>query len=123
MSTEALDALPEGVLPRLIETAQYNADLADAHFAQAATLCIYLLDMREYYRWLNALPLDASLPREQLGPWIATQEALWERLRADGRRQHEYRPLDPAVSDDPFDTRSVHALASTRSARGSSVSR
>ncbi|HEY5762998.1 MAG TPA: hypothetical protein VIS73_07300 [Rhodocyclaceae bacterium] len=110
MSTEMLDVLPRDVLPRLIETAQFNADLADAHFAQAATLCIYLLDMREYYRWLNALPLDAKLPREHLGPWIAEQEALWDTLRADGQEQREYRPLDPAVSGDPFDTRSVHEL-------------
>lgn len=108
MSTEKLD-----VLPRLVETAQYNADLADAHFAQAATLCIYLLDMREYYRWLKALPLDAKLPREHLGPWIAEQEARWESLRADGEVPNEYRPLDPAVSDDPFDTRSVQQLLVT----------
>jgi hypothetical protein len=110
MSTELTDVLPRGVLERLIETAQFNADLADAHYAQAATLCIYLLDMREFFRWTHRLPLNAALPREHLGPWINSQEARWEVLRGtDGLQQH-YRALDPATSGDPFDTRSVRGL-------------
>lgn len=82
--------------------AQANADLADARHAQASSLCLYLLDMREFFRWQRGLPLDHPLPRADLGPWIAEREALWERLRdaADAG----YRALLPEVDDDPFAT-------------------
>lgn len=110
MSTELIDVLPRGVMARLIETAQFNADLADAHFAQAATLCIYLLDMREYFRWKHQMPLGATLPREKLGPWISAQEGRWEALREADHLQQEYRALDPVSSGDPFDTRVIRGL-------------
>ena len=42
----------------LIETVQHNCHLSDAHHARDYSLCIYLLKMREFYRWEETLPFD-----------------------------------------------------------------
>ncbi len=39
----------------LISQVQHNCDISDANHAGNYTLCIYLLKMREYYRWIHAL--------------------------------------------------------------------
>lgn len=108
----SIDALPAGVREQLIATAQYNCDLADALYAQSSSLCIYLLDMREFFRWQHHLPLSATLRREQLGPWINAREAAWEELReaAGDAPLAALRALDPAVAGDPFDTRAIENL-------------
>lgn len=98
-------ATPE--LRRLRDNAQYNADLADALHAQAAPLCIYLMDMREYFRWRHGLSLADSLPRAGLGAWIGEREHLWEQLRTSIEGDEDFspfRPLLPEVCGDPFDT-------------------
>jgi hypothetical protein len=108
----SIDVLPTGVRERLIATAQYNCDLSDALFAQSSSLCIYLLDMREFYRWQHRLPLTETLRREALGPWINSRERSWEALRAAAGESPlgSLRPLDPAVTGDPFDVRPVDGL-------------
>jgi hypothetical protein len=88
---------------RLVEAVQTNCHIADAAQAADMTLCIYLLQMREFYRWeLGAAPLQ-SLPREDVGAWLTAREALWNRL--------EDRPFQPLPVQgrlfDPFD---VHAI-------------
>jgi hypothetical protein len=44
------------------------------------TLCTYLLEMREFYRWEHDLPAEVSPPRDELGRWIREREARWEAL-------------------------------------------
>jgi len=43
-----------------------NCHISDARHATDYTLCIYLLKMREYYRWENDMPFSSSLPHEDL---------------------------------------------------------
>ena len=62
----------------LIEAVQRNCHITDARHARDMTLCTYLLEMREFYRWENDLPPGGPLPREDVGRWITEREALWE---------------------------------------------
>jgi hypothetical protein len=69
-------------LSRLVQAVQFNAHIADARHAADLTLCIYLLQMREFHRWERRLPFGAPLQRAEVGAWIAEREALWERVEA-----------------------------------------
>jgi hypothetical protein len=72
----------------LIEAVQKNCHIADARHARDMTLCTYLLEMREFYRWEHDLPPGSTLPREDIGRWITEREALWE-----GVVEQEFMPL------------------------------
>ncbi len=76
-----------GMAP-LLEAVQRNCHIADARHARDMTMCAYLLEMREFYRWEHELPPGAPLPRADVGRWIAEREALWETLAED-----DFRPL------------------------------
>ena len=69
--------------PQLVQSVQRNCHIADARHAPEATLCNYLLEMREFYRWEHEIPLDKPLPRQELGSWISEREALWDGLETD----------------------------------------
>ncbi len=94
-------------LDRLIAQIQRNCAIADACYARNQTLCSYLLQMREYYRWAHELPLGASLPHHEVAAWLREQEATWEALET----------LDPQPITweeriyDPFDEEGINALA------------
>lgn len=80
---------------------QTNCHIADARHAADLTLCTYLLQMREFYRWEQGLPLGAPLERDAVGAWIAERERTWADL-AD----HEFVALPgPAAPGacNPFD--------------------
>ncbi|MBU1237633.1 MAG: hypothetical protein KJ634_03345 [Gammaproteobacteria bacterium] len=86
-----------GLAP-LLAAVQRNCHIADARHAREMTLCTYLLEMREFYRWENELPPGAPLPRADIGNWITEREALWESV-AD----QEFTPLPLAgAQHDPF---------------------
>jgi hypothetical protein len=65
---------------RLVAAVQTNCHIADARHAADMTLCIYLLQMREYFRWERAAPFGAVLARDEVGVWIAEREKLWSSL-------------------------------------------
>ena len=92
-------------LAALVQTVQTNCHIADASHAADLSLCIYLLQMREFCRWECDLPFGAALPRDVVGPWIARREALWAELEA--------RPFEPLTVDrrqfDPMDAHAVNA--------------
>ena len=67
----------------LIETVQRNCHIADANHARNLTMCTYLLEMREFFRWENELPLSQQPPRAEIGPWIIARESLWESMEQD----------------------------------------
>lgn len=83
----------------LVDAVQTNCDIADASHAADLSLCIYLLQMRELYRWEQRLPFGVELDRSAVGSWLAGREAQWSRLEGracvtlpiDGR---EFDPLD-----------------------------
>ena len=75
--------MPPADFSQLVQSVQRNCHIADARHAREATLCNYLLEMRELYRWEREIPLDGPLPRQELGGWISAREALWDGLEAD----------------------------------------
>jgi len=86
-------------LQRLAATVQRNCDISDARYAGDYGLCTFLLKMREYYRWENDLPLSRTLPKHEIGDWLATREQMWDRIEADA-----FAPLPLACGAlDPFD--------------------
>ena len=83
-------------LEALQAAVQKNCHIADARHAGDFTLCVYLLKMREYYRWERGFAFDADLSREEVSDWLTEREQLWDRLEAES-----YAPL--AVNGDRFD--------------------
>jgi len=83
------------VLDELAAVVQRNCDLADAVHAQDLSLCTYLLQMREFFRWERGLALDRLPDRSEVGRWIATREAHWEALAGQP---------DPAFARLPFES-------------------
>ncbi len=66
----------------LLGDVQRNCNISDALHARNFSLCIYLLKMREFYRWEQGYPFRAALPKEPLGAWLSEREALWEQLES-----------------------------------------
>jgi hypothetical protein len=95
-------ALPR--LDRVIDTVQRNCHVTDARYARGMTLCTYLLEMREFFRWEHGIPLGETPPRSEVGPWLSAREALWEQLEQAG---FENIPLD-AAGVDPFDVATIN---------------
>jgi hypothetical protein len=92
-------------LPQLQATVQKNCHISDANYAGNYTLCIYLMKMREFYRWENRFPLDTALPKEDVGNWLRAREALWDSLESD-----DYEPLTIKQEQfDPYDNAAINA--------------
>ena len=94
------------VPPGLVAAVQTNCHIADARHAADMTLCIYLLQMREFHRWERGLPFGAALARDAVGAWIADREALWSALED---QPFVPLPCGPAGALDPFDVDAVNA--------------
>lgn len=73
---------------QLAAAVQTNCHIADAAHAQDMTLCIYLLQMREFYRWEQGIAPMASIARQALASWLSEREALWQSLEGQA-----YRPI------------------------------
>lgn len=89
-------------LSALIDTVQKNCTIADARHARDMTMCTFLLEMREYYRWEMEIPYGARLPKDELGDWLNARESLWDTVE-----EEEFAPLplkdlslDPFAADD-----------------------
>ncbi|NOY17008.1 MAG: hypothetical protein GXP23_08765 [Gammaproteobacteria bacterium] len=67
-------------LNKLQQHVQHNCHISDATHAGSYTLCIYLLKMREYYRWEHALGFDDHIDNDDIGSWLTERETLWETL-------------------------------------------
>lgn len=92
----------------LCETVQKNCNISDACHAANYTLCVYLLKMREYFRWENGYSYNDVLPKEDVGNWVQERENLWESLE-----QENFIPLKIDGKEfDPFDADNINkALA------------
>ena len=89
----------------IIEAVQTNCYINDARHAQEMTMCTYLLEMRQFYRWEHSLPHFARLPKEDLGVWLSEREALWQDLEDE-----DYRLVPvPSGPRDPFDAEAINA--------------
>lgn len=91
---------------RLVAAVQRNCHIADARHARDMTLCTYLLEMREFYRWEAGIPLGDPLARPEVGTWLNEREALWETL---GEADFSPVPLADTVFE-PFAAASINDL-------------
>ncbi len=92
-------------LKTLIDTVQSNCHISDARHAGNYSLCVFLLKMREFYRWERRIPLTQQLVREKVGDWMAQREKDWAQLENDG-----YAQLPLAEQHyDPFAAEAVNA--------------
>ena len=91
-------------LQRLTATVQQNCDISDARYAGDYSLCVYLLKMREYYRWEQGYSLTAALPHDALGIWLSDREQRWQEMQG--------RPFMPLPINghrvDPFSSGSIN---------------
>ena len=91
---------------QLVETVQHNCHISDALHARDYSLCIYLLKMREFYRWEQGFAFGDRLPKGPLGEWLTAREHLWAGLEED-----EYSPLHlQEQSHQPFDSEAINGL-------------
>jgi len=83
-----------------------NCNISDARHAADYTLCVYLLKMREYYRWENGIPFSGDLPNGKVTKWLTEREQLWESL--------EDKPFEniPLTGNryDPFDAEAINNI-------------
>ena len=59
---------------------QHNCYISDARYAGHNALCIFLLKMREYFRWETGRGFDEHIPRTELADWLSAREALWDEV-------------------------------------------
>lgn len=91
-------------LSALIDTVQKNCTIADARHARDMTMCTFLLEMREYYRWEMEIPYGARLPKDELGDWLNARESLWNTVE-----EEEFSPLPlNATGIDPFEAADIN---------------
>ena len=89
---------------RLVETVQHNCHISDALHARNYSLCIYLLKMREFYRWEQGFAFGERLAKGPLGEWLIAREHLWSALE-----EEDYSPLQLAEqSHPPFDSQAMN---------------
>jgi hypothetical protein len=93
-------------LNNLVDKVQQNCHVSDAFYAGNYTMCIFLLKMREYYRWEQRIPLTETLPREDVGDWLVAREQVWDEIEDE-----EFHPLP--VNDqllDPYDADGINEI-------------
>src|SRR5450755_161256 len=91
-------------LDLLVDAVQANCHIADASHAADTTLCVYLLQMREFFRWEQGIAPMQPLPRDEVGAWLAQREDLWASLEGS-----DFAPL-PVQGRwfDPLDAAAVN---------------
>ena len=87
----------------LARSVQFNCDLSDREFAADYSICIYLIRMREYYRWAHGIAPDATLHQAALMDWVSAKENTWEALE-----QVDFQPL--VYQGETFSAFDVEAL-------------
>ena len=91
-------------LPTLCEQVQSNCAISDARYARDYSLCIYLLRMREFYRWRFNIPLTQRLNTNSVGEWISRMEFHWDDIEAS-----EFEPITlHDKSFEPFDSAAIN---------------
>lgn len=60
-----------------------NCHISDAQYAGNYTLCIYLLKMREFYRWEHNIPFGQKLSNDDIGNWLTEREMHWDNLEGE----------------------------------------
>ncbi len=101
---------PRMDIPTLINIVQLNCHISDARHAGNYTLCVYLLKMREFYRWEHQYTFSEKLASDDIGNWLSKREALWDKVASDN-----YHLLEIAsVKHDPFDSPGINQKIANR---------
>lgn len=88
----------------LVNAVQRNCHISDARYAGDYTMCVFLLKMRELYRWENEIPYTCTIPKDEVGAWLQERERMWDHLESS---TFEPLPLDGFASD-PFDSDTIN---------------
>ena len=91
-------------MSQLIDTVQKNCTITDARHARDMTMCTFLLEMREYFRWEMEIPFHARVPKDELGDWLNARESIWDKVEEE---EFEALPLN-ASGVDPFESDAVN---------------
>lgn len=94
----------QAIINKLTKTVQHNCHIADAAHAGDYTLCIYLLKMRELFRWEHAKTFSTNLPNETVGTWLRQREELWNNL--EGANYLNIEVGNKSIS--PFESDSIN---------------
>ena len=98
-------------LDALVAAVQTNCHLADAHHAADLSLCSYLLQMRELFRWERGLAFGVAVDRQAVGQWLAQRESHWSQI--------EHRPWQALpIGGREFDAHDVEAVNAALAPRG-----
>lgn len=92
-------------LQPLLSAVQRNCHISDARHAGDYTLCVYLLKMREYFRWEKGYSFQDNLPDGDVGNWLKERERFWETIEDESFAD---LPVD-GDRYDPFDNEAVNA--------------
>lgn len=95
----------EKAIRDLTRAVQRNCHIADARHGGDYSLCVYLMKMREYFRWEMDIPFGAALVQEQIGTWLQAREQLWEELEEAELGMIEIE----GEHFDPFDSEGINA--------------
>lgn len=87
----------------LRDSIQHNCHISDAAHAGDYTLCVYLMKMREFYRWEMGYAYADPLPHDEVGDWLREREQLWENLE-----ESDFVPLP--VDDNSIDPLEAEAV-------------
>lgn len=91
-------------IQQLINNVQLNCHISDARHAGNYTLCVYLLKMREFYRWEHNHSFSDKLSTEVIGEWLTQREDLWEEIE-----NQDYCTLEiENEAHDPFDSQTIN---------------
>ena len=85
-------------LKDIIDTVQHNCHIADARHAGDYTLCVYLLKMREMYRWEQGIDFKTLLTSDDVGDWLTAREGVWDEI---DEQAQDYQPLQ--IADKTYD--------------------
>ncbi len=91
-------------IQQLKDSVQLNCHISDARHAGNYTLCVYLLKMREFYRWESQHKFSDKISREAVGDWLSKREMLWQEIEDD---DYQLLTLDNKHFD-PFDSASIN---------------
>ena len=99
-----LNGIGTNTLKDLTKIVQQNCHIADASHAGDYTLCVYLLKMREFYRWEQEATFSTQLENKSVGNWLRQREELWDELESS-----EYHNIDiNSALLSPFESGSIN---------------
>ena len=100
----SINYVPIMDIQKLTNTVQLNCHISDARYAGNYTLCVYLLKMREFYRWEKQHTFSDKLSKDNIGHWLTGREELWEELEDDDYHQIVVNNIE----HDPFGSERIN---------------